>query len=134
MLLPIVGALRSHILSLANTDDPRAPLHPRAYAIAKRQTRSGGLSNQFALLLAAAGLRSMQAHQSRGIGRGGRRSQSEVSFHSLRHSTVSILKNNGVPQAVVQELVGHDSAQMSAHYTHVGREALEKAAAALPAL
>jgi hypothetical protein len=30
------------------------------------------------------------------------------------------------------ELVGHDSAQMSAHYTHVGQEALEKATAALP--
>jgi hypothetical protein len=30
------------------------------------------------------------------------------------------------------EMVGHDSEQMSAHYTHVGREALEKAAAALP--
>lgn len=36
------------------------------------------------------------------------------------------------PQAVVQELVGHDSEQMSALYTHVGRETLERAAAALP--
>jgi hypothetical protein len=34
----------------------------------------------------------------------------------------------------VMELVGHDSEQMSAHYTHVGQEALEKATAALPAL
>jgi hypothetical protein len=36
------------------------------------------------------------------------------------------------------EMVGHDSEQMSAHYTHVGthvgREALEKAAASLPDL
>jgi hypothetical protein len=30
------------------------------------------------------------------------------------------------------EMIGHDSKQMSAHYTHVGKEALEKAAAALP--
>jgi hypothetical protein len=29
-------------------------------------------------------------------------------------------------------LIGHDSQQMNALYTHVGREALEKAAAALP--
>ena len=32
------------------------------------------------------------------------------------------------------ELVGHDAEQLSAHYTHVGREALEKAAGSLPAL
>lgn len=30
------------------------------------------------------------------------------------------------------ELVGRDSKQMSAHHTHVGQEALEKAAAVLP--
>jgi integrase len=42
------------------------------------------------------------------------------------------MKEAGVPEAVVMELVGHDSEQMSAHYTHVGREALEKAAATLP--
>jgi integrase len=40
----------------------------------------------------------------------------------------------GVPEAVVMEMVGHDSEQMSAHYTHVGREALEKAASSLPDL
>jgi site-specific recombinase XerD len=45
-----------------------------------------------------------------------------------------LLKDAGVPQAVVQELIGQDSAQMSQQYTHVGIEALQKAAAALPAL
>jgi integrase len=44
------------------------------------------------------------------------------------------MKEAGIPEAVVMELVGHDSEQMSAHYTHVGREALEKAAASLPIL
>ena len=29
------------------------------------------------------------------------------------------------PKAVVMEHVGHDSAQMLAHYTHVGHEALK---------
>ena len=73
-------------------------------------------------------------HSSKGKGRGARRSQGEVSFHSLRHTAVSLLKDAGIPEAVVIEMVGHDSEQMSAHYTHVGREALEKAAAALPEL
>jgi len=36
------------------------------------------------------------------------------------------------PQAAVMELVGHDSEQMSAHYTHVGFDALNQAAQALP--
>ena len=58
--------------------------------------------------------------------------QGEISFHSLKHTAVSLLKDAGIPEAVVMEMVGHDSEQMSAHYTHVGREALEKAAAALP--
>jgi hypothetical protein len=32
------------------------------------------------------------------------------------------------------EMIGHDSKEMSSHYTHVGGEALQKAAAALPEL
>jgi hypothetical protein len=44
---------------------------------------------------------------------------------------VSLLKDAGIPESVVMELVGHDSKSMSAHYTHAV-EALEKAVAALP--
>jgi len=43
-----------------------------------------------------------------------------------------LLKDAGIPEGVVMELVGHESKAMSAHYTHVGAEALEKAVAALP--
>jgi integrase len=132
IILPMVGALRSLILSLPASDDPEAPLHPRAFETVKRQLRTGTLSNQFAALLADAGLRVRVDHSSKGKGRGARRSQGEISFHSLRHTAVSLLKDAGIPEAVVMEMVGHDSEQMSAHYTHVGREALEKAAAALP--
>jgi hypothetical protein len=34
----------------------------------------------------------------------------------------------------VMELVGNDSEQMSAHYTHAGQDTLKKAAAMLPVL
>jgi len=37
-----------------------------------------------------------------------------------------------VPDAVVMVLVGHESAAMSHRYTHVGKEALAKAAKSLP--
>jgi integrase len=81
-----------------------------------------------------AGLREKQSHEGRGIGRNARRSGGNLSFHSLRHTAVSLLKDAGIPQAVVQELIGHDSEAMSALYTLVGTEALKKAAAAVPEL
>jgi len=80
-----------------------------------------------------AGLREVSPRRS-GSGHDGRRNSNALCFHSLRHTAVSLLKDAGIPQATVQELVGHSSAEMSALYTHVGRESLERAAAALPAL
>jgi integrase len=97
-----------------------------------KKGRTGNLSNQFADLLALVGLREASDRIGTGKGRNSRRARNELSFHSLRHTAVSLLKDAGIPEAVVMELVGHDSKQMSAHYTHVGQEALEKAAAALP--
>jgi integrase len=70
--------------------------------------------------------------RSRGIGRTGKRAGLDLSFHSLRHTAVSLLKDAGVPDAVVMALVGHESAAMSHRYTHVGKEALAKAANTLP--
>jgi hypothetical protein len=37
-----------------------------------------------------------------------------------------------VPDAVVMALVGHESSAMSHRYTHVGKEALARAAESLP--
>jgi integrase len=83
--------------------------------------------------LIAAGLRERAPHhRSKGKGRSGQRASNSLSFHSLRHTAVSLLKDAGIPEGVVMELVGPDSKSMSAHYTHVGVEALEKAVAALP--
>jgi hypothetical protein len=45
---------------------------------------------------------------------------------------VTLMKEAGIPAAVVMELVGHDSEAMSRHYTHVGAETLRKAAESLP--
>jgi integrase len=41
-----------------------------------------------------------------------------LSFHSLRHTAVSLLKDAGVPDAVVMALVGHESTAISQRYTH----------------
>jgi integrase len=56
----------------------------------------------------------------------------DLSFHSLRHTAVSLLKDAGVPDAVVMAPVGHESTAISHRYTYVGKEALSRAAARLP--
>jgi integrase len=131
LILPIAPPLRKHLDNLPQSDIPGAPLHARAFDVVSRQGRSGSLSNQFVALLTQAGFREKKT-QGAGKGRSAKREVSKLSFHSLRHTAVSLLKDAGIPEAVVMEMIGHDSEQMSAHYTHVGREALEKAAAALP--
>ena len=131
LILPIAAALRRHIEALPSTDNPAAPLHPRAHAIMSKQGKSGHLSNQFADLLAEAGLRRKKLHRKNSDGAAAPRG-SELSFHCLRHTAVTMMKEAGIPSAVVMELIGHDSDAMSAHYTHVGAEAMQRAADSLP--
>jgi len=134
ILLPMAPALAEHIATLPLAP-ASSPVHPRSFAILHNQGgRAAALSNQFSELLVASGLRAPRTHQGQGIGRDGRRKVEELSFHSLRHTAVSLLKDAGIPDAVVMALVGHESAAMSQRYTHVGKEALSKAAASLPLL
>lgn len=131
MTIPIAPPLRAHIDSMPTSDVPGAPLHPRAFK--KYDTR--GLSDDFAKILARAGLREPKIYKPTGKGRTGtRQTFHKLTFHSLRHTAVSMLKDAGVPQATVMELVGHSSKAMSQHYTHVGLESLRRAAAAFPNL
>jgi integrase len=110
--------------------DPDAPLHPRAAGIIERVGRAGRISKEFAGLLTAAGLRTASAAPDDGNAR----AKHELSFHSPRHTATSLLKNAGIPQSVVMDYIGYDSADVSHGYTHTGREAMEKAAAAFPPL
>ena len=136
LTIPIAPPLQRHFESLPSNDNPSSPLHPQACQIVIAQGRSGTLSNQFTRILVSAGLRDKSAldKHKKGTGRSAKRAHNELSFHSLRHTAVTLLKEAGIPHAVVQELIGHDSEQMSKHYTHVGREALRKAADALPSV
>src|SRR5208283_4466989 len=86
--IPIAQSLRTHILTLPTCDNPRAPLHPRAFRVVTTKGRNAGrLSNEFVDLLASVGLRSDPvSHKNTGKGSGGRRASSELSFHSLRHT------------------------------------------------
>ena len=134
LIIPLAPALARTFESLPSSDDPDAPLHPRAHRLVSQQKKSGHLSNLFADVLADAGLRKKTPHRkTSNSGRGVRADrQQRLSFHSLRHTAVTLLKEAGVPDAAIMALIGHESVAMSQHYTHVGRDALQKAAGALP--
>lgn len=210
--IPLHTALRDYLAGLEVSDNPQAFLFPRAAAaVAATGGKTGTLSNQFANILAAAGLRDKASHEAkregrdqilarvygvatltlqrwitagdaakdpcpvaqpaqmaawwdrvmtrrpaRGIleaaakfphgipdlpqesirrgGAGLKKDTVRVSFHSLRHTATSLLKAAGVSASVVMDLIGHDDAAMSQHYTHTGDSERRRAVDALPSL
>ena len=134
LTLPLAAPLLANIEKLPSSDDPHAPLHPKAHAILHREGKSSSLSNQFADLLAAAGLREKKSHKKSQVRSLNRMTVEPLSFHSLRRSATTFMHEAGIPQAVVQAMIGHDSAAVHDLYVSVGRDALQKAAEALPEL
>ena len=63
----------------------------------------------------------------------GRKNRTPVAtFHSLRHTFVSMAANAGVPLHVVQSIVGHESTAMTRHYYHENVNSLRQAVNAIP--
>jgi len=54
-----------------------------------------------------------------------------VRFHDLRHTAVTTMAEAGLPDATIMAQVGHVSPDMMKHYSHIRRQALNHAAAAL---
>jgi integrase len=132
MLIPLSAPLRRYIEHLPPQAELNAPVHPRAFRTVAEQGRTSSLSNQFANILVAVGLRAETSHQSRDIGRSAPRASSQLSFHSLRRTATTLLHEGGIPSAVAQAFIGHDSPDVHDGYISVGRAALELAAATLP--
>jgi hypothetical protein len=51
----------------------------------------------------------------------------KITLHQFRHTHGTRMINNGVPQHVVQELLGHESAQMTTHYARLHDKTLRAA-------
>ena len=83
-------------------------------------------------MLADAGLAEPPNKRSTGKGRHAAREVSELSFHSLRHAFVSILKATGASQAVAMALAGHETKAISEHYTTLDDATLRAAVNKLP--
>jgi integrase len=138
VFLPIADPLVDYLLGLPASDEPKDFIFPRAAEIIRRSKSeiTGTLSNQFHDILVTAGLVPRRSHQKAkdGCGRSSRRRASEVSFHSLRHTTTSLLKSAGVAQSIVMDMVGHESKAISQIYTHVGEVEKRQAMSAMPAV
>lgn len=110
------------------------PLHPRlAEVLGERGDRSGlvmpTLARDYAhgsrslvpqkmsRLFRACGITTSRKVAGSGMAR------PDCGFHSLRHTFVSRCAAAGVPQSIVQALVGHSSARMTEHYTHLSDKA-----------
>jgi integrase len=126
------------------------PLHPELAAWLGQQTRGigkapvfpdlagrtgggkSGLSMKFRGIMERAGVvgRILRQREEKSAGR----TQSSLSFHSLRHSFNSALANAGVAQELRQKLTGHASKAMNAKYTHHELDALRAAVAVLPSV
>jgi integrase len=130
IVLPLVQPLTDYLASLRANDDANTFIFPHA-ASAKR---TASLSNQFREILVEAGLVQPlpRGHKSTGKGRSQAREASEISFHSLRHSAVTMLKAAGVSDFIAREIVGHESAAVSRQYTHLTTDDKRAAMRRLP--
>lgn len=110
------------------------PVFPEQHAIATTAKNTGRVSSGFGELLAKAGLIEARpkSHKSRGIGRRNKKPISELTFHSLRHTATSMLKELGVTDAVVMDIIGHESKAVSRNYTHISETSKAEAMAKLP--
>jgi integrase len=128
--------------------DVTVPIHPQFASWLERQTRGigkapvfptlagksgsgkSGLSMAFKRIMECAGIKGRLLREANGAGR----SQSSLSFHSLRHTFNAALANAGVAVEIRQKLTGHTSAEMNAIYTHHELAPLRAAVEKLPAL
>lgn len=118
------------------------PMHPVLLAMLNGATkRTGyvmpGIADRYRQYTAALSGDILKLFESVGIETkskvdGSDRMRPDCGFHSLRHTFVSLCAAGGVPQSVVQSLVGHGSPAMTQHYTHIGTEVARRAVALLP--
>jgi integrase len=125
--IPLAKPLLRYLMERPSADDPDAPLFPTLAG-----QRSNTIGRQFSEILMEAGLIEHRTHKGRGKGRDTRRDVGGLSFHCLRHTATSLLKNAGVSDVVAREIVGHESEAVSRVYTHIETDTLREAVNKLP--
>jgi integrase len=131
--IPLSEPLKDHLIKIGASDDPLAFIHETLGPLYE-QSGAAALSNQFVAILASCGLRKPVSHEQEEDGRDGKRNKSQLSFHCLRVTSVTMMHEAGIPAAVVEKWVGHDSSEVHKVYVKIGSESLEKASNILPRL
>jgi len=120
--------LRDHLTSLQRPTDAAAPVFPKLSQA--KISGNHGLSYRFQALMEQAGVRGA-THAREKPGKG--RNFKELTFHSLRHSYVSWMANQGVPKEVRKKLAGHTS-DVHDRYTHLELDRLRMELSSFPRL
>jgi integrase len=128
IVLPLVQPLTDYLSAIAGDFHPDAHIFPNA----AKHKRTASLSNRFREILVEAGLVEPRDYKTNKKGRDQAREPSEISFHSLRHSAVTLLKASGLSDVFAREIVGHESAAVSRQYTHLSTDDLRNAMQRLP--
>ena len=133
--LPLVPQLRDYVINnRLISAGPNVPLFPHAFATVKKNGAVQTLSNEFYELLVASGLAPTRSKANTGRGRSVRRATNPLSYHSFRHTLTSALKNAGISSAIVQDIIGHASPEISAHYTLIDSASKRNAINSIPLL
>lgn len=121
--------LENYLLKLPiksrNADSPLFPTLSK-----KRGSGDGGLSLLFKRVMEEVGIDAESKEQKK-AGKG--RRFSPLSFHSLRHTYVSIMGNMGVARELRMKLAGHTS-DVHDRYTHIELDSLRNALKAFPSM
>lgn len=133
--LPLAQPAVDALLALPSSDRPESAVFPALAKLSK-----GARSNAFRRFLVAVGLATPQPRDPKRADpadkptrkRQGPRETSELSFHSLRHSSTSALKSSGVTDSIARAIIGHNSAALSQRYTHLDLATMRTAIEKLP--
>ena len=132
--VPIAPALWRY-LSRVPAHKPGDPVFPNAHQErVNADGESRRLSAQFHALLLKSNLVEKRSKKNTGRGHSVKRKTSELTFHSLRHTTTTLLKRTGAPESVAMDIIGHESDTESAGYTHIDERSKRAAINRLPDL
>lgn len=130
---PLMAELKARIKSRKNWK-PADFLWPEQAELYQKRGAGPIAQDFYERVMVKAGLVEKRTHKTREDSdpNHGRRTVNEISFHSLRHSFVTMLKLSGASQSVAKELAGHSTDQISDLYTTIPIDVLSKAIKQLP--
>lgn len=126
VVVPMSPQLDEHLQAIASTDSTDPYITP---SLASRESGGkSGLSERFIKIMVKAGVDPLEIQGQ------GKRKFRQRTFHSLRHTTNTLLANNGIDQETRMALIGQTTKAVNTDYTHLDLSKLRGAIAKMPAL